>query len=509
MTQLINKVIIFSLVLLNGLLLLLVMKGDLDGSHLVYQSAINPKVGGPFESTNSTSRYLLTQAIVENGTFFLTKDQARASAPDVVYHQEKFFSIFTPGVSFLAIPFYMLGIVFGIPQLVGFLSVTVFALLNAFLVAVMAKRLGAPKFPALLAGLIFLFATNGLSYALTMAQHHMTVTVLLLAILLTLSKKSFVNALAFGALCGVGLLLDIPNIFFLLPVGIIYLLQHIGIETVASKIKVSLNTVIFVVFIGILPFLALFAWYNNETVGSPTRIAQSIGQTRFFDSAEEKKLKRVDENTKPLTQAELVPFKTRNELNSLYILFLSNERAWIFYSPVVLLGFVGLFLAYRRNETRTAAFLVVSVIAMNVTVYAMFGDPWGGWSFGPRYLIPSAALASSGIGYLLWRLRKNILFMTGFILVLLYSIAVSLLGALTTNAIPPKVEAINLPDPIPYTFDYNLKLLDLNQLSSLVYNSFFANVTSGGSYFLIVFAIAVLLFAVPLIGMYFLREEKR
>lgn len=501
---------IFSVcIILMVTIVALLLKGDVDGKSLSYQNEINPKVGGPFESTNSTSRYLLTQAIVENRTFFFTKDQARAAAPDVVYNQGKFFSIFTPGVSFLAIPFFMIGKVFGVPQLVGFLSVTVFAVLNAFLVAVMAKRLGAPRIPSILSGLIFLFATNGLSYSLTMTQHHMTVTVLLLAILLTLSKKSFVNALALGVLCGVGLLLDIPNVFFLLPVVIIYLFQHIGIETVASRIKVSFNTVVFAVLIGIIPFLALFAWYNKETAGSPTSIAQSIGQTRFFDSAKEKKLKRVDENTKPLTQAELVPFKTRNELSSLYILFLSNERAWIFYSPIVLLGFVGLFLAYRRNETRTAAFLIVSVIAMNITVYAMFGDPWGGWSFGPRYLIPSAALASSGIGYLLWRLRKNIIFMTGFIVILIYSLGINLLGALTTNAIPPKVEAINLPDPIPYTFDYNLKLLELNELSSLVYNSYFSGVRSGGEYFVIVFFLAGLLLAAPIAGMYSVKEEKK
>ena len=53
---------------------------------------------------------------------------------------------------------------------------------------------------------------------------------------------------------------------------------------------------------------------------------------------------------------------------------------------------------------------------------------------------------------------------------MVYSIFVRSLGALTTNSIPPKGEAIYLVNPIPYTYKYNFKLAETNNSSSLIYN---------------------------------------
>ena len=41
------------------------------GNPIAYQSDYNTQLGGPFEASNSTSRYALTEAIVKTGTFFL------------------------------------------------------------------------------------------------------------------------------------------------------------------------------------------------------------------------------------------------------------------------------------------------------------------------------------------------------------------------------------------------------------------------------------------------------
>lgn len=46
---------------------------------------------------------------------------------------------------------------------------------------------------------------------------------------------------------------------------------------------------------------------------------------------------------------------------------------------------------------------------------------------------------------------------------------------MTTNSVPPKIEAINLPNPIPYTYDYNFSLLNAGSSSSLFYDLYLSD----------------------------------
>lgn len=89
------------LLLLCLVLIIPVVRGK-AGTPFYYQKPqeMDTKIGSPFELSNSISRYVLTEAIVNNQSFFLSLDQARAAAPDVVDYKGKFISIFTPGVSF-------------------------------------------------------------------------------------------------------------------------------------------------------------------------------------------------------------------------------------------------------------------------------------------------------------------------------------------------------------------------------------------------------------------------
>src|SRR5579883_1248423 len=100
----IQKKLIYLILFLCLIALAFFIKGQV-GNPIYYQNELNTQVGGPFEVSNSTSRYALTEAIVTKHTFFLTPELARFSAPDVSYYNGKFFSLFTPGVSFFSIPF--------------------------------------------------------------------------------------------------------------------------------------------------------------------------------------------------------------------------------------------------------------------------------------------------------------------------------------------------------------------------------------------------------------------
>src|SRR3989344_4954286 len=123
------------------ILLAMVVRGD-KGNPIYFQNELDTKVGGVYESSNSNSRFALTRAIVEDKTVFFSNELARFSAPDLVYFNGKFFSIFVPGVSLLSTPFYFVGKLFGMPQLFTYLFTTLLGLLNVILVSVIARKIG-------------------------------------------------------------------------------------------------------------------------------------------------------------------------------------------------------------------------------------------------------------------------------------------------------------------------------------------------------------------------------
>ena len=122
---------------------------------------------------------------------------------------------------------------------------------------------------------------------------------------------------------------------------------------------------------------------------------------------------------------------------------------------------------------------------MAVLTYSMFDDPWGGWSFGPRYMIPAISILCVFISTSLDKFYRNFVFMFFAFLLLVYSIFVNSLGVFTTTAVPPKQEAENLVTPIPYTYEYGKKIITSGKNSSLLYNLFLKDNISTVNYLVI------------------------
>lgn len=439
-------------------------------------------VMGPFESSNTTSRFALVESIVKQSTFFFDLDLARFAVPDVVENNGKFYTSFTPGISFVAVPFYILGQYVGLTELITLFSTVVFATLNGFALYFLGKKIGASTPAAMIGSAIFLFATNALPYSATLTQHHLSTLIITLSLLNALSKRTVINNILFGLLCGVGFLFDFPNLFMLFPVGIYILASHFEIKDTVKNIQVQFKLIATLIVLGLLPMLAVFGWYNVQLTGSPMGFAQFSARTNYFDTAE-KKARDLEASQHKDPYQPTLPFNTRQQLDGVYILLFSNERSWLWYSPVVLLGVVGLILLYKSQPKTTVLF--VAVISTNILLYSMFGDPWGGWSFGPRYLIPGAALMSVMVGYAVSSLRRNIFFMTVFLVALTYSVAISASSALSTTAIPPKQESEALIDYIPYTYEYSFSLLQSGKSQSIAYLTFAKPFTDPYTFYLV------------------------
>jgi hypothetical protein len=497
-----NILVYFILIFLSIVFLSFFIKGD-KGNPIYYQTERNTKVGSPFESSGSSSRFALTEAIIENNSVTLTKEQARFAAPDVSLYNDKFFTTFMPGVSFIGAPFYLLGKQFGLQQLFAYFSVTLFGLLNMILIAVIAYRLGANLFTSLLSGFLFLFATNALSYSLFYTQHSTSTTFLLLSILTVLGKRTVLKTILFGICLGAGLLLDIPNLFLLLPVAIYLVAKHISILNEKSAFKVIFNTKLFALLIGFIPFLIILFWYNLHTTGTYTKIGQTVGRSLYFTDLKQVNLKE-EEKDAPTTFA--LPFVPRAQINGMYTLLISNERAWLYYSPIVLIGILGLITMYKDRKKRGITNTLVAIVVMDIILYSMFGDPWGGWAFGPRYLIPAAAILCIALAVAIKTYKTRLWFVIVFAGTAIYSLFINVLGAVTTSALPPKVEATYFKPPIPYTYDYNFQLASTNNISALFYNMFFSHV-SGWTY--IILLTAVLVMTTVILYLLAVRQKER
>lgn len=490
-----SLVLISLFTVLYSTLLLVFLKGNIGLSgNLRYQSDRETNVGGPFESTNSNSRYALVEAIVNNKTFFLSNELAKFSTPDIARVGDKYISIFTPGVSFLAVPFYYIGKLFEVPQLATYLCTMLLAIVNALLISVLARRLGTSSVSSYVAGFLFLFGTNALPYALTLTQHHAGIFILLLSVLNASLPRTLLRNMMLGALFGAGLLIDIPNGLILLPVIIYAISRHFVRAETNEGIRFRIKLSFIGMLLGLLPLLYAFGVYNYQTTGSYTLIGQTVGR---FNYPIGQMTEEIPVSSEIIAQHKKLPYETRNLLSGFYTLLVSNERGWVYYSPIVLFGFLGLAFAYRNKNTQGLTAVVMASTGMTVLSYAMFGDPWGGWSFGPRYLLPATALVCTGIAVAVDKYRSNIVLGILLVATSIYSISVNVLGALTTNAIPPKVEAVNLQNPIPYTYIYNLDfLLNKNTSSSLIYNLWLADRLSAFQYFLIVAGVTGCIFIV-------------
>lgn len=97
-------------------------------------------------------------------------------------------------------------------------------------------------------------------------------------------------------------------------------------------------------------------------------------------------------------------------------LLVSPARGLLFYSPVLLLMLPGLFIGY--GEHKFACSLITIIFGIYLGFYAKWEAWHGGWSWGPRYLVPVLPLTIVPIAEV-WEFISTKRSMRGYVLVLL------------------------------------------------------------------------------------------
>lgn len=455
----------------------------------------------PFELSPERSRYLLVLSLAENKSLALTKELADAAYPDDGYYKGKYYIFFAPGVSLYALPFYFLFKPIGLAQVGTYSFVSIIAIVNLCLIFVISRKIFTLNvWMSLFASLVFGFATTSWSYAITLYQHHFTTFFMLLSFYSVwryrmYTKNSWVWGIVVWTAYALAILVDYPNAVLLLPVIVYMIVSGIKVWTENKyfyfDMRLSLVTTTFLFVV----ITAVHAYFNTVNFGGPLKVSGGLVGHRYIV---ENSLENSPDLDAALVKAasEKDPvgfFQLRNVSFGLYTLFVAPDRGLFRYIPVFVLAIPGVYLLWKKFGIESKI-LIFEIFAF-IVLYSMWGDPWGGWSYGPRYFIPIMPILSIAVAYWLslagYEIAKKIL---AYVL-LIPSAGIAILGAITTNANPPEVEGHQLE--IPYTYVRNLEFLYSNRSGSIVYNMFFSHNTLM-IYFWLLFVLVMFMFFVVL-----------
>jgi hypothetical protein len=313
-----------------------------------------------------------------------------------------------------------------------------------------------------------------------------------------LRKPGILNLGGVFLICSLSIIVDNPNLFILAPVGLFALSSLARPVLDKQGLSLSIRPRLFVSLLFILPGLFLFGWYNLEAHQSPLTLAGTLPTARVEaqDLPGTAALPAISPNREEEAKSALNFFNTRNSLQGLYIFFLSPDRGMIEYSPIILLGFLGLYFLFKKDKR--AAALILAVIGAVIILYSMWGDPEGGWGFGSRYLIPAYAMLGVSAAFLVPRIRANRLYGAVFIAVFAYSAWINSLGALTSLANPPKAEVLELEKRTgreqKYTHERNLEFLRESGSKSFAFNGGLKSLLTAEDYWRIYIACVLIAF---------------
>lgn len=465
----------------------------------------------PFELSPERGRYLLTQNISEHNSFALSKEQADAAYPDVGYYKGNYFIYFAPGISLLALPFYNFGSHYNMAQVASYSVVTIFSIFNLVFIFLIAKTiLKLPIWAGLLASLIYGFGSVGWSYSGTLYQHQPTVFFIMASFYAIWQYKmhkrwGFIWGLFVWTNYALAILIDYPNVILMLPVMVYFFIVSLNLKKDDDTYKISfrvsfLLTAIFFVIISLFHGYINHQNYGGWTKVSGALIGYKVIKEKHLDQGDlDKNIKKINEIA---SKKNPVKFLTETNLvRSSDTLLIAPDKGIFIFNPIFLLSLGGIYYAWKKMTLEKG--IMLSLVIVNLFFYSSWADPWGGWAFGPRYLIPSIGVLSLFVMMFLVEVRYKFLMRFLAFFLLAFSVAVSLLGALTTNSVPPITEAIYLK--MKYGFMYNVDFLKNGLSSSFIFNTYVHNHMSLLQYYEIIFGtvmtiVFILLFIFPLVS---------
>lgn len=474
---------------------------------------------GPFELSPERGRFAIVYSLIEDHSLLFSLPVARFVAPDLALSPDHHFvSLFAPFVSFIVVPGYVLGRFFDGAQVGTFAIIAFFAIANGVLIGMIARQLGASRIASALGSIAFLFGTPAFAYGSTLYQHHISVFLLLLSLWIMMRFQGFWSLSCVWFLVAFSVVVDNPNFFLFMPVGILALLRVIHVKKGAGDTAIVIHWKhVLTTFFLAIPMAGLL-WYNASVNGSPWKLSGTLPSvvaiatdgTPLDHDPNQPVVDPDDTAESNRSKSAVAFFKTRNLVMGLSTHLFDPDRGTLWYAPVAFFGILGIVLLYRRRENITWANVLLGTVLATLLLYSMWGDPWGGWAFGSRYMIPAYAVLGIGVAVALTAWRRNWIILFVFAILLFYSISVNTLGALTSDANPPQHEVLALEKfsgkVQKYTYERNWDYLHESGSKSFFFRTVAHSWMSAVTYYFFVVALILLVSAGMLIGLF--REKE-
>jgi hypothetical protein len=328
-----------------------------------------------------------------------------------------------------------------------------------------------------------------------MYQHHITTFLILSAFFAAWGYvkggwKSWFLAFYIWTAYGFSIFVDYPNLVLMAPVIVYFGYKSLLIQRVKDKINISFNLLFIISSIMFLFFIFLQGYYNYVHFGNWRKLSGELVSISTVKDIKKTKLNLEQSIQKAANKKSAGNFiKEENTSMSFAILTFAIDKGIFIFSPIFLLSLLGIYSVLKKISAEHSALL--GVVLASLFVYSSWADPWGGWAFGPRYLIPSMSILSLYVALWFKETRFKLLSTLTALLLFIISSAIAVVGALTTNQVPPKVEADVLK--IGYNFLLNYSYLMKGKNSSFIYNTYLSSYISLVDYYLIIFSSVVIL----------------
>lgn len=360
---------------------------------------------------NTASRLILTYALGDRGTLVL--DGLDTQTGDIARFRGHYYCDKLPGFSFwAAIPYGLGRLLLGLkPHPLGVAAMPywpadywvtlgssgLFTVSTALMLVRLARELGCSAGPAALVGLAYGLGTPAYVYA-TLAYGHQFSACVLLASFLLLRKpgpaRGRLRTLAAGMLAALGPLVELQVAPVSAILGVYLMAQCIGGRRRPEALA-------FFSLGALLPTLVLLG-YNVLAFGSPWEMGYFHHATAIFA--------RVHNQQNPLGLR-------RPDPSLIGPLLWGQYRGLFFYAPILLLAPIGWLVLAARRQVALATVSLAVVVAVFV-VNLSYPEWTGGWSTGPRLLVPLLPFAMIPVAGLLgvrWR-GSGVMFATAAIL---------------------------------------------------------------------------------------------
>jgi 4-amino-4-deoxy-L-arabinose transferase-like glycosyltransferase len=407
---------------------------------------------------NEQSHLSLTRAIVEEKRFEI--DSYANQTGDRSFYKNHYYTDKNPGLSFLASPVYLTWSFLynffpqsfkqkypgdnrfvteiqdtatiltyidpGIFTLSAMIFLTlflssIFSALTAVLIYKISKRFTTEKYSLLMA-LAYGIGTIAFINALHFMIHSLATFLSFFSffILFTQKDAEWKKFGLAGFLAGFAIVVDQLNLLIALP------LLFYAFYVNKKKSVLFLSSLV----IGVMPLLI----YNFLNFGNPLTLALAHIDRSIFNTANPETFsfsgksleKKFFEASFDLTRIlEFFHFKSNPNPYVMLRLLFYPYRGLFVYSPILFLSFIGMILMFKKQ--RAEVVIILFTLFSFLYIISMRSSWWGGYCFGPRYLLPVVPFLTFPIA-LIFKKNTSKLLLILILSLFLISIFISSLG---------------------------------------------------------------------------------